>query len=385
MIYDNCIKYIREEADKNYSPREWREKSVLFLGMDSLAKALIHVLKEYGSEIGVLDEKYRFGSYSDILVGRDPGNAFASCNVIIVTEKSYFDDFAAFLSASQAEIIDMTFLRMNYFPKLEIPENACNITLRQAQMEMTEMLCYFHDFCQQNALRYSLDGGSLIGAVRHKGFIPWDDDVDVVMPMPDFLRLLKLLPEKIDPRYELVSPHGDKKSVSTVTRIVSKSMVTQLNHYPVKYISGMGIDIWAIAGFPENAKEQIEYSAELERMGEVWKEKIVIPFNDSDEFQNTYNRFGEKMLELMTEYDYDRCSFAGYAYIGKILHIRNKENRAVQRMIFDELGLMAFEGHSVSCTKWYDSYLMQMFGDYMRLPPVEKRVAENSDSIYKLT
>ena len=72
MIYDNCIKYIREEADKNYSPREWREKSVLFLGMDSLAKALIHVLKEYGSEIGVLDEKYRLGSYSDILVGRDP-------------------------------------------------------------------------------------------------------------------------------------------------------------------------------------------------------------------------------------------------------------------------------------------------------------------------
>lgn len=383
MIYDNCIKYIREETEKYYSPNEWSKRNILFLGMDSLTKSLIYILKDCGSKINVLDSKYRFDSYSDIPVIRNTENASIQCNVIIVTEKKYFDDFSAFLSSSQAEIIDMTFLRMNYFPKLDFPPYAEKITLREAQLEMTEMLCWFHRFCQKNGLRYSLDGGSLLGAIRHKGFIPWDDDIDIVMPMPDYLRLLKLLPEQINSEYEFLSPHGGKKTVSTVTRIVSKSLITQQNHYPVKYICGMGIDIWAIAGFPENIKEQIEYSAELEHLGEVWKEKIVIPFNDSDEFQNECIKFGEKMLELMTEYSYDKCSFGGYAYIGRILHIRNKENRAIPKMIYDELEMFEFEGNYFSGLRNYDNYLSQMFGDYMQLPPVEKRVTENSDIIYR--
>ncbi|MGN0638565.1 MAG: phosphorylcholine transferase LicD [Huintestinicola sp.] len=383
MIYDNCIKYIRDEADKLHTPNEWSRRSILFLGMDSLAKSLIYILKDYGSKISVTDSGYRFASYSDIPVIRNTENVSGHCDVIIVTEKKYFDDFSALLSSSRAEIIDMTFLRMNYFPKLDLPPNAESITLREAQLEMTEMMSCFHEFCQKNNLRYSLDGGSLIGAVRHKGFIPWDDDVDVVMPMPDYLRMLKLLPGNMPSKYELQSPHGGEKVVSTVTRLVSKNILTGQNHYPVKYICGMGIDIWAIAGFPESIKEQTEYSAELEHLGEVWKERIVIPFNNSDEFQNECVRFGEEMLELITAYDYDKCSFAGYAYIGRILHIRNKENRALPKTLYDELELMEFEGKSFSCIRNFDNYLTQMFGDYMQLPPPEKRVAENSDMIYR--
>lgn len=382
MTYLNCIGCIREAINKQHSPSEWKNRKILFLGADSLAKSIVHILKEYGSEMMIFDLNYRFFSYSSIPVVSDISGKINNFNCIIVTEKKYLESYSRLLSKTQADIIDFTFLRMNYFPKLTIPESAKKISLREAQIEMSNILFWFHDFCQMNRLRYSLDAGSLIGAIRHKGFIPWDDDIDVIMPMPDYQKAVLLLNN--ESKYSLISPSETEKSISSIAKIVSKNTFAIMNHYPIKYMCGIGIDIWAIAGFPSTEKEQIEYSAELEQMGEKWKEQIVIPYNETKDFMDKYKDFCTSIQKLVTKYDYDTSEFAGYAYIGKVLHIQNKENRAVRKEACEKLTLKDFEGGLVSCTELYDYYLSKLFGNYMELPPIEKRIAENTENIYRI-
>ncbi len=65
------------------------------------------------------------------------------------------------------------------------------MTLEEIKKVELQLLITFHDFCEKHKLKYVLDGGTLLGAVRHKGFIPWDDDIDVTMPFPDFLKFVK--------------------------------------------------------------------------------------------------------------------------------------------------------------------------------------------------
>ena len=73
-----------------------------------------------------------------------------------------------------------------------------NIKVEDLQNKMLEMLLYFDEFCRENSLKYYVCGGCLIGVVRHKGFIPWDDDIDLFMPRPDYERLAKIWNKKAD-------------------------------------------------------------------------------------------------------------------------------------------------------------------------------------------
>ena len=74
-------------------------------------------------------------------------------------------------------------------------------SLTQLQYQLLEMLRWFHDFCEKNKLRYYVLGGTMLGAIRHKGFIPWDDDIDVGMPRGDYQKLIRLMSKKESGRY----------------------------------------------------------------------------------------------------------------------------------------------------------------------------------------
>ena len=135
--------------------------------------------------------------------------------------------------------------------------------LKQLELDIMKQ---FDAYCEKHDLRYYLYAGTLIGAVRHKGFIPWDDDIDVVMPRPDYEKLQLLLEkEPISPNIKLVNaknydlyPFPFLKLTDTRTSGIAKYM-------PKNYRMGVWIDVFPLDGLPENKEERDAHVAHLQK------------------------------------------------------------------------------------------------------------------------
>lgn len=122
--------------------------------------------------------------------------------------------------------------------------------LRKLQLEELEILKRFDEICKELGLRYYLLGGTLLGAVRHGGFIPWDDDVDICMPRPDYERFLKLPKEYFQEPYALYCYQNDRECRYSWARMVSHNM-REINHMANKpRVEYAWIDIIPLDGFP---------------------------------------------------------------------------------------------------------------------------------------
>lgn len=128
------------------------------------------------------------------------------------------------------------------------------MTLKEMQNFELDILKDFHEFCVSNNIRYSLDGGTLIGAIRHKGFIPWDDDIDVVLPRPDYEKLCSLYQSE---KYRLKCFQNDKNCYLGFARIYDFKYTTFDTRYPWCKDKNVGlwIDIFPADGAPDNEDE----------------------------------------------------------------------------------------------------------------------------------
>ena len=129
--------------------------------------------------------------------------------------------------------------------------------LREIKDIELDILIAFNKFCQDNNLKYYLSGGTLLGAIRHKGFIPWDDDIDVCMPRPDYERLMKIFPNIYMNKYKL-------KTISRKNFICPFAKIIDINtRVDFKYLNNIDknlwLDIFPIDGLPKSKKKQIEF------------------------------------------------------------------------------------------------------------------------------
>ena len=122
------------------------------------------------------------------------------------------------------------------------------LDLKDVQEISYEILKEFKDFCNTNGLRYYLAYGTLIGAIRHKGFIPWDDDIDVFMPRPDYEKLLQLYTDNAN--YQLYSPRKQKNYYCCYMKLVDANTYHFMPDGSVCQ-RGIDIDIFALDGQPE--------------------------------------------------------------------------------------------------------------------------------------
>ena len=116
---------------------------------------------------------------------------------------------------------------------------------------LLKMLGWFHNFCEENNLRYFAVGGTLLGAVRHKGFIPWDDDVDVGMPRADFEKLEKLIGNKENGRYYFETPSSDRKGYYYAYGKLFDTTTTLVENLRDKLPMGVYIDVFPFDGVGE--------------------------------------------------------------------------------------------------------------------------------------
>ena len=236
-----------------------------------------------------------------------------------------------------------------------------SLNLAQIRQRQLEMLDIFDDFCTTRGIKYSLSGGSLLGAVRHKGFIPWDDDVDLMMPRPEYERFLasfnketadiKAINYRVDPDF----PRPFTKITDLGTRIAARNGIN-------KY--GIFLDLFPIDGQPDNEEETSEYVAEYERLNRLFYKKTPL-YRMSDNLLVKIKSVGS-------------TGFAGAIMGG------SKMGTHVPDRVFKEFTRMEFEGRSISCIKDYDTYLTRMYGDYMTPPPPRKQKTNHFAAVYRV-
>ena len=258
------------------------------------------------------------------------------------------------------------------------------LSLRDIQEASLALLCEFAKICADNGLRYDIIGGSLLGAVRHRGFIPWDDDVDVSMPRPDYEQMLQmLLSGKLGlPKQRSVISDRDETFARHYARYVREDIARVAKYASDADCPFLGIDIFPLDGVSgddqafEASVKQIEKKRRLlllstSKKGTSSRGNAVALVKDIVRpFIKHYGSFriARELDELCSEVPYEEAEFVGV--ISGMYGV--KERWPKERML--PQSTYEFEGVPVLGYKNYDEYLSNIYGDYMQLPPVEKRV-----------
>lgn len=261
--------------------------------------------------------------------------------------------------------------------------------LRKLQLKSLEILLYFKDFCEKHGLLFYFCGGCCIGAIRHKGFIPWDDDIDVFMPREDYEKLFELWDKFADTqRYACQRTTKDKFMGNIMTTIVDKKTTVVRPWQKGKDgHKGVMIDVLPLDGCaPKGIKRKMQmfwsmiFSLYCSRMVPVNHGKaiafvstILLSLAVGDNLKYRIWKFAEKQ---MSKYKISDCEYITELCAGP--HYMKNE---YPKEIFREAVYKEFEGYQMPLPVGYDRYLKIAFGDYMQLPPEEKRKAHH-DVVY---
>ena len=267
--------------------------------------------------------------------------------------------------------------------KIEIDE------MRQRLLSMAE---YLQNICKENGLKMFLSGGTLLGAVRHKGFIPWDDDIDVHMPRPDYDRLIKIFKEKENiGKYKLLSHELNDKYVYTFAKLVDDDTLLIEDDIYSGVDMGLYLDIFPIDGLGDDIATAEKQMKKLNKylvmnyalLVKPWRKKCTFFKNFAIELMRCavkiygINRLHKKIRKLAKSLPYEQCEYVG-EYIDQV-----GSNRIVRRSeVYGDSVDMQFEGLKLPAPVGWDKYLTQFYGDYMQLPPEKKRVATHGYILY---
>lgn len=254
-----------------------------------------------------------------------------------------------------------------------------------SKKELLKILKWINDFLEQNDIEYSAVGGTLIGTIRNKGFIPWDDDIDLCMTRENYEKLLNLK-SKIQEsgKYDLISV-DDGSSEFPFIKIVNKEIhVEQLN---IKTDSGnyLWVDIMAFDSVPANKgkREELYKNAHLLRL--ILESALFDPVQKKK--RNKSNLVKAFLHPLLTFYGAEKIGrfLNNYAqkyrsteseFIGGVVWgYGSKET--IRRVAFEKTEIMKFEDVDIHVMSCWDEYLTNVYGNYMKLPEESRRVTHD--------
>lgn len=250
-------------------------------------------------------------------------------------------------------------------------------TLRRLQLTELEILVEVDRICRKHHITYQLISGTLLGAIRHKGFIPWDDDIDIVMPFPDYLRFFKICKSELDRPFFLQSfmtdnyCHHFAKVRKNGTLMLEKGQKKGAGGFH----QGIWIDVFPIVGVNKNADWLKKNNEKAARLRSYFKKvNSTAPWKQLSMEKKLLRLFPKRVLLLW--------AYCRYVQLFK----QKKEHNALCCIwggellkahfpvdMFQESCEVEFEGHLFFAPKRYDEILTIMYGDYMTPPPPEKR------------
>lgn len=247
--------------------------------------------------------------------------------------------------------------------------------IRPLQLRLLDILIEIQKVCENHGLRYYLADGSLIGAVRHKGFIPWDDDMDICMPRPDYEKLIIHAKEWLPSRYEFVCHEVDSNYPLHFGKIQDNES-TLIERSYLYYLGGVYVDVFPIDGAPKCKFVQRLWNAHYKFL----KSMLYLSFRDPYKHghgpsswlpllvRKVHSMAGWQRVikRCMLRYDFDKCEFVSFNHNDGLGSMINKKE------VMGSPTPIIFEGKEVWGLRNNDSYLTQLFGDYMTPPPIDR-------------
>ena len=277
------------------------------------------------------------------------------------------------------------FVFQDYFVSLQkLFEDMRIITSEELRKIQLDLLQKTADFCESNGLRYFLCGGTLIGAVRHKGYIPWDDDIDVCMSRPDYNKLLEVTGGKISDDCRIIDPATDKAYKGVVPVAVYENSYLESKQFKGEENLKISISIFVYDGAPKSKIMQKYYYAKLyflraehalcranfkyvnTRPAQILGPVISKLYREKDVY-----KYKNKILKWQQKYSYEDSELVS-------TNMDSYSSREVfPKHTFEDSAELEFEGIKSHAFSNYREQLTRYYGDYMQLPPEEQRVPKH--------
>lgn len=252
--------------------------------------------------------------------------------------------------------------------------------------EEIKILTEIKNLCESNGLRYYMLSGTLLGAVRHNGFIPWDDDADIGLPRKDYDCFVELYKKYGNPEYELVTLHDEKSEYNYVCKLQSKKVIVKDQSCEAAKETGAWIDIFPLDGMPSNKIVYKLHKLNLIIHRGLWKfsddGNIGVDSSARTKFENIAILVGKKLRigkilnkrkriialdSVLRKYDFDSCKITLNYYNAY------KFKESYSKKIYENVTYYPFENITLPGPTDYDAYLSHLYGDYMTPPKESER------------
>lgn len=265
-----------------------------------------------------------------------------------------------------------------------------NKELKKIQRLELDALITIDTICRENNIKYTLIGGSLLGAIRHNGFIPWDDDVDIAMLREDLEKFKTICGKELPPKYFYQDMNSDPQYLYLFDKIRINNTVfkeTFLSKYNINH--GVFIDIFPVDNVSNNkveAKKQFKnfifyrhiFMAKYLSIKARRGKKKILAFLIKVFFPNSARNIRNKAFKIMCKYDSKKTRKV------RIFPSTYAKRDIYDRSFFEETINHDFEGHSFMISKYYEQMLVNDYGNWKELPPKNKRVTRHDLIDFKL-
>jgi lipopolysaccharide cholinephosphotransferase len=374
--YTSAIEHLYENLDKIIQDGTLNGRAIYMFGSSKVASMIIYYLKEKNIKLkGIIDNNPK--CMGNIIFGLK----ISAPSILADT----WDDKNLVLIASGhqdamiKQLEDMGYVYGKHMIKvLDIPKEMGDYSFvdrtgyralsdEEVRKSLLNVLRCVKTVCERNGLQYYLAYGTLLGAVRHKGFIPWDDDIDIYIPTNQLNQFIEAV--KKEKGFNIISAAVGDDYYDAISLMYDRSNICDSNHFPMQISAGVTIDVFPLFGLPDDEMELKKYDQELK---EAELDMLNLMYD-----KEACSMASKKFFHLMEKYDITTTG-----KIGNILS-SHQLKEFFPKEWFSNGTMLEFEGEQYCVPANYDSYLHIIYDDYMQLPPEKERKRHHFFHVYQ--
>lgn len=264
------------------------------------------------------------------------------------------------------------------------------MTLSDIQKCACGVLEYIDAICKANDIKYYLSFGTCLGAIRHKGMIPWDDDIDIYMTREGFSRLSAVVEKSANDHYKLVYFDKERGYFQPLPKMIDDRTIVYQTQQRAKPI-GVWVDIFILDNVPNDEGKKRSFLKKMDFLNKSWMFAIKKKKFSASSLKGNIHLFLKYGWTLLMPF---RCLAAytdKYAqkynniecdYCCNLTHTINPFGETLEKKILGNGVLVPFEGHMYRVPEDYHTYLSKRYGNYMQLPPEGSRKGHSSNRTY---